>query len=46
MKKKVSFDNNCVSENTIIQNVTELVSRENKKLTSLQFDICSNVEKI
>jgi hypothetical protein len=46
MKKKVSFDNNCVSENTIIQNVTELVSRKNSKLTKTQFDICSNLEKL
>ena len=46
MKKKVSFNSNCLNENTIIQNVTELVSRERKKLTPIQFDICSNVEKI
>lgn len=46
MKKKVLFNNECLSENTIIQNVTELVSREKRKLTPVQFDICSNVEKI
>lgn len=46
MKKNVSFDNACISENTIIQNVTELVSRENKKLTPTQFEICQNVEEI
>lgn len=46
MKNKVSFDNNCISENTIIQNVTELVSRKNSKLTKTQFDICSNLEKL
>lgn len=46
MKKKVSFNNNCLSENTIIQNVTELVSRKNGKLTKTQFDICSNLEKL
>ncbi len=46
MKKNVSFDNGCVSENTIIQNVTELVARKNKKLTKTQFDICSNLEKL
>ena len=46
MRKKVSFDSNCISENTIIQNVTELVSRKNGKLTQTQFDICKNLEKI
>lgn len=46
MKKNVYFDNNCVSENTIIQNVTELVSRKKAKLTKTQFDICSNLEKL
>lgn len=46
MKKNVSFDNSCISENTIIQNVTELVARKNKKLTKTQFDICSNLEKL
>lgn len=46
MKKNVSFDNGCISENTIIQNVTELVARKNKKLTKTQFDICSNLEKL
>ena len=46
LKKKVSFDNNCISENSIIQNVTELVSRKKGKLTQTQFDICKNLEKI
>lgn len=46
MKGKVSFDTNCMNENSIIQNVTELVSRNKKKLTSTQFVICAEVEKI
>lgn len=46
MKGKVSFDTNCMNENSIIQNVTELVSRNKKKLTSTQFAICAEVEKI
>lgn len=46
MKTKVSFDTNCINENSIIQNVTELVSRNKKKLTSTQFAICAEVEKI
>lgn len=46
MKGKVSFDSNCINENSIIQNVTELVSRNKKKLTSTQFAICAEVEKI
>lgn len=46
MKKKVSFDTNCINENSMIQNVTELVSRNKKKLTSTQFAICAEVEKI
>lgn len=46
MKAKVSFDTSCMNENSIIQNVTELVSRNKKKLTSTQFAICTEVEKI
>ncbi len=46
MKGKVSFDTNCINENSIIQNVTELVSRNKKKLTGTQFAICAEVEKI
>lgn len=46
MKKKVDFNDKCVSENTIIQNVTELVRQNNKKLTKNQFDICANLDKI
>lgn len=46
LRKRVAFDNDCLSENNIIQNVTRLVSRDNKKLTTTQFDICSNIDKI
>ena len=34
------------NENNIIQNVTELVNRKKQKLTKIQFDICSNFEKV
>lgn len=46
MKNKVEFNDKCVSENTIIQNVTELVRQNKKKLTKNQFDICANLDKI
>ena len=46
MKKKVDFSDKCVSQNAIIQNVTELVRRNNKKLTRTQFDICANLDQI
>lgn len=46
MKNKVDFNDNCVSENTIIQNVTELVRQNKKKLTKNQFDICANLDQI
>ena len=46
MKNKVEFNDKCVSENTIIQNVTELVGQNKKKLTKNQFDICANLDKI
>ena len=46
MKTKVQFDTNCINENTIIQNMTELVNRRKKKLTPFQLDICSNLEEI
>ena len=46
LKGKVSFDNECINENTIIQNITELVSRRKQKLTKTQLDICSNLEEI
>ena len=46
MKKKVGFSDKCVSQNAIIQNVTELVKQNNKKLTKTQFDICANLDQI
>lgn len=46
MKNNISFDNACLNENALIQNATELISRNNKKLTPVQFDICANIEKI
>lgn len=46
LKSKVSFNNDCMNENNIIQNVTELVNRKKQKLTKIQFDICSNFEKV
>ena len=46
MKNKVEFNDKCVSENTIIQNVTELVRQNKKKLKKNQFDICANLDKI
>lgn len=46
MKTKVSFNNDCINENTIIQNITELVDRRKQKLTKTQFDICSNLDEI
>lgn len=46
LKNKVSFDTNCVNENSIIQNITELVSRRKQKLTKTQLDICTNLEEI
>ena len=45
LKSKVSFNNDCMNENNIIQNVTELVNRKKQKLTKIQFDICSNLKK-
>ncbi len=46
MKGQVGFDQNCISENSIIQNITEFVSKNNKKLTKTQFDIYSELEKV
>lgn len=46
LKDKVGFNDKCVSENTIIQNVTELVKQNKKKLTKNQFDICANLDQI
>lgn len=46
LKSKVSFNNDCMNENNIIQNVTELVNRKKQKLTKIQFDICSDFEKV
>ena len=46
MKNNISFDNACLNENALIQNATELISRNNQKLTPVQFDICANIEKI
>lgn len=46
LKDKVEFNDNCISENTIIQNVTELVRQNKKKLTKNQFDICANLDQI
>jgi len=42
MKSKVSFNNDCVNENSIIQNITELVDNKKEKLSKSQFQICSN----
>lgn len=46
LKNKVSFHTDCVNENSIIQNITELVSRRKQKLTKTQLDICTNLEEI
>lgn len=46
LKYKVSFHPECMNENSIIQNITELVSRRKQKLTKAQLDICTNLEEI
>lgn len=46
MKNKVWFNNNCLTENTIIQNITEFVDRKKQKLTKTQFEIFSNLDEI
>ena len=46
LKNKVSFYSDCMNENSIIQNITELVSRRKQKLTKTQLDICTNLQEI
>lgn len=46
LKSKVSFNNDCINENTIIQNMTELVNRRKKKLSPIQYDIYTNLYEI
>lgn len=42
-KNKISFDTECLSQNNIIQNMTELINNKKDKLSSLQMQICNNI---
>ena len=46
LKYKVNFNNDCINENNIIQNITELVNVRKQKLTKTQYDICSSLDEI
>lgn len=46
LKYKVNFNNDCMNENNIIQNITELVNVRKQKLTKTQYDICSSLDEI
>ena len=46
LKTKVKFNTNCITENNIIQNVTELVKYKKNKLTKNQFEICNDLYEI
>ena len=46
LKYKVNFNNDCINENNIIQNITELVNVRKQKLTKTQYDICSSLDAI
>lgn len=43
-KYKVSFDDECQTENSFIQNITEVVSRNRTKLTKNQYEIFENMK--
>lgn len=45
LKSKVLFNNDCINENNIIQNITELVDRRKEKLTKIQYDICTSLDE-
>ncbi len=45
LKSKVLFNNDCINENNIIQNITELVNRRKQKLTKVQYDICTSLDE-
>ncbi len=46
LKNKVDFNNDCINENAMIQNVTEFVGKRNRKLSKVQFDIYTGLNQI
>lgn len=43
MKNNILKDRDCIKENSIIQNMTELINNKKDKLTNMQFQICSEI---
>ncbi len=46
MKNKVKFDSECLNENEVIQNITELVTRKKDRLSNARMDIYENLQEI
>ncbi len=46
MKNKVKFDNECLNENEIIQNVTDIIAKRGEKISKAKVDIYENLREI
>lgn len=42
-KKSISFNKDCLEQNNVIQNMTELINNKRDKLSELQMQICKNL---
>ena len=46
MKNKVKFDNECLNENEVIQNVTDIVSKKGEKISKSRIEIFDNLHEL
>ena len=46
MKNKVKFDNECLNENEIIQNITDIITKKGEKVSKSRIDIYDNLHEI
>lgn len=46
MKNKVKFNNECLNENEVIQNITELITKKKDRLSNSRMDIYENLQEI
>lgn len=46
MKNKVKFDNECINENEVIQNITDIITKKGEKVSRSRVDIYENLHEI